>query len=202
MNWQVQPTDLIQSIGSDLVALLQLATFATSPYDITIPFDSSINIARHGERPSYVGLQVSACPGCRAHISNSFNQHVLVDTTPMPDSIPKVPEIGSTSAPLLSASYFIGDRCRPYNDDYMLCKTESYGKGELECMREGRKVTRCAASVYVKPWDIYRKRARKLNHCTVYQTSTPTAWSNSETTGNAWRTTTTNYGNAEGRRGG
>lgn len=79
-----------------------------------------------------------------------FNQHVLIDTTPMPDHIPKVQEIGATSAPLLSASYFIGARCRPYNDDYMQCKTEAYGRGELECMKEGRKVTRCAASVYVE----------------------------------------------------
>lgn len=68
----------------------------------------------------------------------------------MPASIPKVQEIGATSAPLLSASFFIGDRCKPYNDDYMMCKTESNGKGELECMKEGRKVTRCAASVYVE----------------------------------------------------
>lgn len=67
----------------------------------------------------------------------------------MPDHIPKVTEIGATSAPLLSASYFIGARCRPYNDDYMHCKTESFGKGELDCMKEGRKVTRCAASVLV-----------------------------------------------------
>ena len=67
----------------------------------------------------------------------------------MPDDIPKVNEIGVTSAPLLSAAYFIGARCKPYNDDYMLCKTEAYGRGEFECMKEGRKVTRCAASVYV-----------------------------------------------------
>ena len=31
----------------------------------------------------------------------------------------------------------------------MACKTEANGRGETECMREGRKVTRCAASVYV-----------------------------------------------------
>lgn len=67
----------------------------------------------------------------------------------MPDSVPRVQEIGATSAPLLSASYFIGARCRPYNDDYMQCKTEAYGRGEFECMKEGRKVTRCAAGVYV-----------------------------------------------------
>ncbi|EXJ93842.1 NADH dehydrogenase (ubiquinone) 1 alpha subcomplex 8 [Capronia coronata CBS 617.96] len=76
-----------------------------------------------------------------------FTTDAFVDTTPMPDHIPKVTEIGASSAPLLSASFFIGDRCRAYNDDYMQCKTESYGRGELDCMKEGRKVTRCAASV-------------------------------------------------------
>lgn len=69
----------------------------------------------------------------------------------MPDDIPKVKEIGASSAPLLSASFFIGARCRPYNDDYMQCKTEAHGRGELDCMKEGRKVTRCAASVSVYP---------------------------------------------------
>lgn len=78
-----------------------------------------------------------------------FSQDVLIDTTPLPDDIPKVAEIGATSAPLLSASYFIGARCRPYNDDYMQCKTDAFGKGELDCLKEGRKVTRCAASVLV-----------------------------------------------------
>lgn len=79
-----------------------------------------------------------------------FNQHVLIDTTPLPDDIPKVPEIGASSAPLLSASFFIGARCKPYNDDYMMCKTDANGTGELDCLKEGRKVTRCAASVYVQ----------------------------------------------------
>jgi len=63
-----------------------------------------------------------------------FNNKKLIDTTPLPDHIPKVPEIGSSSAPLLSASYFIGARCKAFNDDYMQCKTEAYGKGEMECM--------------------------------------------------------------------
>lgn len=79
----------------------------------------------------------------------SFNQSVLVDTTPMPAGIPKVEEVGATSAPLTSAAYFIGDRCQAFNDDYMKCKSEANGRGELECLKEGRKVTRCAASVYV-----------------------------------------------------
>ncbi|OJJ80985.1 coiled-coil-helix-coiled-coil-helix domain-containing protein [Aspergillus glaucus CBS 516.65] len=76
-----------------------------------------------------------------------FNQSVLVDTTPMPAGIPKVEEVGATSAPLTSAAYFIGDRCQAFNDDYMKCKSEANGRGELECLKEGRKVTRCAASV-------------------------------------------------------
>lgn len=67
----------------------------------------------------------------------------------MPAHIPKVDEIGATSAPLYSAAYFIGDRCKAYNDDFMKCKMEANGKGETECLKEGRKVTRCAASVYV-----------------------------------------------------
>jgi len=82
-----------------------------------------------------------------ANDSTSFNQHHLIDTTPLPDSIPKVKELAVTSAPLLSASFFIGARCRDYNDDYMQCKTENPGRAELECMREGRRVTRCARSV-------------------------------------------------------
>ncbi|KAK5655933.1 hypothetical protein OQA88_5068 [Cercophora sp. LCS_1] len=76
-----------------------------------------------------------------------FNQSELVDTTPLPESIPKVKELGVTSAPLYSASFFIGARCRDYNDDYMQCKTENPGRGEFECLKEGRRVTRCARSV-------------------------------------------------------
>jgi len=33
----------------------------------------------------------------------------------------------------------------------MQCKSEANGKGEMDCLREGRKVTRCAGSVYVFP---------------------------------------------------
>lgn len=80
-------------------------------------------------------------------IGNSFSQEQLYDTTPLPDSIPKVKELGTSSAPLLSAAYFIGARCKDYNDDFMKCKTDSPGKGEVECLKEGRRVTRCARSV-------------------------------------------------------
>lgn len=95
-----------------------------------------------------LGRWAFVCLSCADWI-NSFNQQVLVDTTPLPDSIPKVKEIGASSAPLLSASFFIGARCRDYNDDYMQCKTQNPGRGEFECLKEGRRVTRCARSVYV-----------------------------------------------------
>ncbi|KAA8913241.1 NADH-ubiquinone oxidoreductase-like protein 20.8 kDa subunit [Sphaerosporella brunnea] len=76
-----------------------------------------------------------------------FTHAVLIDKTPMPDHIPKVDEVGASSAPLTSAAFFIGDRCKVYNEDYMLCKAEAHGRGELDCLKEGRRVTRCAASV-------------------------------------------------------
>ncbi|KAF2085785.1 NADH dehydrogenase, alpha subcomplex, subunit 8 [Saccharata proteae CBS 121410] len=105
-----------------------------------------------------------------------FNQEVLIDTTPLPDHIPKVKEIGASSAPLMSASFFIGARCKPYNDDYMVCKTEANGKGEFECLREGRKVTRCAASViedinthclqeFRRHWDCLEHHNQQLWQC-------------------------------------
>jgi NADH dehydrogenase (ubiquinone) 1 alpha subcomplex subunit 8 len=80
-------------------------------------------------------------------LPSRFNREVLIDTTPLPEAIPKVDEIGASSAPLMSASFFIGAKCKDYNDDFMMCRTEANGRGELDCMKEGRKVTRCAASV-------------------------------------------------------
>jgi len=76
-----------------------------------------------------------------------FQTSTLIDTTPLPDHIPKVKEVGASSAPLLSAAFFIGARCRAYNDDFMQCKTETHGRGELDCLKEGRRVTNCARSV-------------------------------------------------------
>jgi hypothetical protein len=93
----------------------------------------------------FVSLSNPQTLGARASTNSktSFNHQVLIDTTPLPSSIPRVQEIGSSSAPLLSASFFIGARCKPYNDDFMQCKTEANGKGETDCLLEGRKVTRC-----------------------------------------------------------
>jgi NADH dehydrogenase (ubiquinone) 1 alpha subcomplex subunit 8 len=43
---------------------------------------------------------------------------------------------------LKSASFFIGEYCKEYNADFMLCKNEN--NDPEHCLKEGRKVTRCA----------------------------------------------------------
>ncbi|CAJ0916062.1 16188_t:CDS:2 [Entrophospora sp. SA101] len=65
-----------------------------------------------------------------------------IETTSLPDDIPKVDEVGSSSAPLKSAAFFIGNYCKDYNDDFILCKNEN--NDPTHCLKEGRKVTRCA----------------------------------------------------------
>ncbi|KAH7931325.1 Ndufa8, NADH-ubiquinone oxidoreductase complex I 19kd subunit [Leucogyrophana mollusca] len=71
------------------------------------------------------------------------------DPTPLPDNIPKVQELGATSAPLKSAAFFIGAYCKEYNEDFMLCKNESRGD-PAHCLKEGRRVTRCATDLITK----------------------------------------------------
>ncbi|KAF9226769.1 Ndufa8, NADH-ubiquinone oxidoreductase complex I 19kd subunit [Gyrodon lividus] len=71
------------------------------------------------------------------------------DPTPLPDSVPKVQELGSTSAPLKSAAFFIGAYCKEFNEDFMLCKNEA-GGDTGRCLKEGRRVTRCATDLINK----------------------------------------------------
>ncbi|EGW34391.1 uncharacterized protein SPAPADRAFT_49436 [Spathaspora passalidarum NRRL Y-27907] len=85
-----------------------------------------------------------------------------VESTPLPKDIPEVDEVGATSAPLLAASFYIGEKCKPYNDDFMLCKQEFNG-GTLDCLKEGRRVTRCAISV-LKDINKYCFDEFKLNY--------------------------------------
>lgn len=74
----------------------------------------------------------------------------VVEHQPMPAHIPPVPEIGATSAALKSAAFFIAAKCQGYNDDFMMCRKERWNDdGPGGCLKEGRKVTRCAISVYV-----------------------------------------------------
>lgn len=73
----------------------------------------------------------------------------VMEMQPMPSHVPSVPEVGATSAALKSAAFFIAARCREYNDDFMMCRKEKYSThGPGGCLKEGRKVTRCAISVY------------------------------------------------------
>ncbi|CAK5263145.1 unnamed protein product [Mycena citricolor] len=65
-----------------------------------------------------------------------------------PQAVPHVPEIGTTSAPLKSAAFFIGAHCKEYNEDFMLCKAEN--GDPAHCLKEGRRVTRCATKVINK----------------------------------------------------
>ncbi|CAG8627335.1 1698_t:CDS:2 [Paraglomus brasilianum] len=84
----------------------------------------------------------------------AYNEHPFLtdikvtDPTPMPDNVPKVDEVGATSAPLKSASFFIGGFCKDYNEDFMLCKNEN--NDPAHCLKEGRKVTRCAIDLLKK----------------------------------------------------
>jgi hypothetical protein len=50
-----------------------------------------------------------------SHRSATFEDVPYVEPNPLPSSIPKVDEIGATSAPLKSASFAIGEYCKEVN---------------------------------------------------------------------------------------
>ncbi|EIW76193.1 NADH dehydrogenase, alpha subcomplex, subunit 8 [Coniophora puteana RWD-64-598 SS2] len=83
------------------------------------------------------------------HAGDDSQARPYIDPTPLPDSIPKVQEIGTSSAPLKSAAFFIGAYCKDYNEDFMLCKQDAKGDPGA-CLKEGRKVTRCATDLINK----------------------------------------------------
>ena len=70
-----------------------------------------------------------------------------VEPMPWPKDVPKVDEVGATSAPLKSIAFFFGQFCQPYAEDFMLCKNEN--RDPEHCLKEGRRVTRCAQDLYV-----------------------------------------------------
>ena len=51
------------------------------------------------------------------------SSHPFREPAPLPASIPKVNELGATSAPLKSAAFFIGAYCKEFNGG---CGTYSY----------------------------------------------------------------------------
>ncbi len=50
-----------------------------------------------------------------SHRTATFNDTPYTDPNPLPSSIPHVDELGVTSAPLKSASFFIGAHCQEVN---------------------------------------------------------------------------------------
>ncbi|KAI0321959.1 NADH dehydrogenase alpha subcomplex subunit 8 [Amylostereum chailletii] len=78
----------------------------------------------------------------------STSSHPYKDPSALPETIPKVNELGATSAPLKSAAFFIGAYCKEYNEDFMLCKAED--RDPAHCLKEGRRVTRCATDLITK----------------------------------------------------
>lgn len=50
--------------------------------------------------------------------SPASSAHPYKDPTPLPESVPKVQELGTTSAPLKSAAFFIGAYCKDYNGEW------------------------------------------------------------------------------------
>lgn len=77
-----------------------------------------------------------------SHRDARFPSTPYIEPSDIPNNLPKVEEIGTTSAPLKSASFFLGEQCSKYNEDFMLCKSES--RDPEHCLKEGRRVTRCA----------------------------------------------------------
>ncbi|CAO1630284.1 unnamed protein product [Jaminaea pallidilutea] len=82
------------------------------------------------------------------HRPARFPSTPYVDPSPGPSDVPHVDEVGTTSAPLKSASFFLGAYCKDYNEDFMLCKDES--RDPAHCLKEGRRVTRCAQDLIRK----------------------------------------------------
>ncbi|PWN52048.1 putative NADH dehydrogenase 22K chain precursor [Violaceomyces palustris] len=82
------------------------------------------------------------------HRDAQFPSTPYIEPAPAPIGQPKVEEVGATSAPLKSAAFFIGQQCQEVNEDFMLCKNES--RDPAHCLKEGRRVTRCAQDLIKK----------------------------------------------------
>lgn len=54
----------------------------------------------------------------------------------------QTPELGLSSGPLTSLSFYFAKYCKDYSEDFMLCKNET--TDPRHCLKEGRRVTRCA----------------------------------------------------------
>ncbi|KZP21547.1 Ndufa8, NADH-ubiquinone oxidoreductase complex I 19kd subunit [Athelia psychrophila] len=82
------------------------------------------------------------------YTDGASSSHPYQEPTALPDSVPKVQELGVTSGPLKSAAFFLGAYCKDYNEDFMLCKAQN--RNPEHCLKEGRRVTRCATDLITK----------------------------------------------------
>lgn len=57
----------------------------------------------------------STIPKMATHRDAKFPSTPYIDPAPAPKNVPHVDELGTTSAPLKSASFFIGEHCKDYN---------------------------------------------------------------------------------------
>ncbi|CEH12435.1 NADH:ubiquinone oxidoreductase, NDUFA8/PGIV/19 kDa subunit [Ceraceosorus bombacis] len=91
------------------------------------------------------------------------------EPAPAPSSEPKVEEVGTTSAPLKSIAFFLGQHCKNVNEDFILCKNED--RDPKHCLKEGRRVTRCTQDLLAKmgqacgkEWDAHWQCLENENH--------------------------------------
>lgn len=70
-----------------------------------------------------------------SHRAATLHDRDYVDPNPLPSTVPHVDELGTTSAPLKSASFFIGDHCKAVNGEYSVCLEAS--EEVRTCVRSG-----------------------------------------------------------------
>lgn len=97
-----------------------------------------------------------------------------VEPMPWPKDVPKVDEVGATSAPLKSIAFFFGQFCQPYAEDFMLCKNEN--RDPEHCLKEGRRVTRCAQDLYVYTYKLTAASRKSARNAVTSGTRTGNAW--------------------------
>lgn len=82
-----------------------------------------------------------------SHREGIFVNNLWVEKAPLKTES-DVPELGLSSAPLESMSFYFAKYCSDYVADFMLCKNES--TDPKHCLKEGRRVTRCAIDLASK----------------------------------------------------
>jgi hypothetical protein len=66
--------------------------------------------------------------------THRFPDTPYIDPAPFPKNIPQVDELGVSSAPLKSASFFIGAHCKPYNGARSILHSYSVDGGNTDAV--------------------------------------------------------------------